>query len=129
MFFQNAKQFEDFKQYNLTSKGMVRFCSEEPGEITTGRCECLNNNVLTIPTLENTKVTNVCWLKKFFDQRQSELELSEIMLGVAVGANLLVLTILIVIWICCHSKFRNERDSIKKTKAEGMITSATYNYE
>lgn len=108
---------------------MVRFCSQTDNETTTGRCECFNNNVLTVPPLEGTKVTNVCWLKKFFDYRQSELEMSEIILGVAVGANLVVLTILIIIWICCHSKFNNERDSIKKTKAEGMITSATYNYE
>ena len=108
---------------------MVRFCSKEGDSITTGRCECLNNDVLIIPNLGDTKVTNVCWLKKFFDSRQSELEMSEIILGVAVGANLVVLTILIVIWICCHSKFNNERDSIKKTKAEGMITSATYNYD
>ena len=107
----------------------VRYCNRESAGTTTGMCSCLNNTILQLP--EGTSVRKACFLKAegLHQTRTTEMEYGSIIVGVGTGINLIFLAILIVVWILVHSKFNNKRDKIKKTKAEGMMQSETYNYD
>ena len=72
---------------------------------------------------EDSGIRKACILKAegMYLSRTTEMEYGAIIVGVGSGINLVLLAVLIVVWICCHSKFNNNRNKIRKTKAEGMM--------
>ena len=137
MYFYNAQQYDNFLKVQLneqkdqtsTNVKYVKYCNHKSAGTTTGLCSCLNNTVLQLP--EGINARKACFLKAegLHQTRTTEMEYGSIIVGVGAAINLVCLTILIVIWILAHSKFNNNRNKIKKTKAEGMMQSETYNYD
>ena len=137
MYFYNAQQYDNFLKIQLnehkdnptSTVKYVKYCNHNSVGSTTGICSCLNNTILQLPEGVNAK--KACFLKAegLHQTRTTEMEYGSIIVGVGAAINLICLAILIVVWIMVHSKFNNKRDKIKKTKAEGMMQSETYNYD
>ena len=122
-------QLNERKDSTSANVKYVKYCNHLSVGTTTGLCSCLNNTVLQLP--EGVDARKACFLKAegLHQTRTTEMEYGSIIVGVGAAVNFICLTVLIVVWILVHSKFNNDRNKIKKTKAEGMMQSENYNYD